>query len=781
MRSIRFLILAVAFSATPLVAQERPLASVRSLDQRVAKGIARENLQMGSVPQSNNASISSADVAVTTPPSPVSVSISPTGASVLVGQSKQFTATVSGTAVSTVNWLVSGIRGGNSIVGTILSTGLYSAPQSVPTSSVTVTAQSTFDLRASGNATITITPGSSFVPENRETAFIYVDANRGNDSNPGTQAQPLKTVQAAATLASNNNSNNIGTRVTINPGIYREKVLYNGEGPAASAPVTFQAAIDGTVTIAGSGVWKGWTASGNLFTHSFPSIGGPCPPPSGWPSMPAIVFRREMIFVNGTSLTQVLSFQELVAGTFFVDDTNNAAWIWPPAGTDMSTALVEVAQRSNAFAAFGVANFVLRGITFEHAATCPSGGHGLVISDSDHILIDNDKFVWNNSSGLGFSSVSNVVVQNSAAYHNGGSGFAVDQGKKLSYLNNETSYNNWRQAQGAQYGWAYDGAKLLGLHTVDINGFKAYYNQTGGIWLDTDNANVTIENLDSSNNLSHGMFLEASEGPIAITGSKFCNNKDNLAASAAAGALIVGNADNVKLSGTLFYNNALPFRGGQIKIGGTAIGRAVTNWETGVAYNLQSQHWTLSGNTIVGIGSNQDLFYFSLNPSAWTLFQASFLSNNNTWWNASNPNVFHPAAGMYTLRDWHGLTGQDANSTFADPGISCAPPTPDYPDYWLTTYFKGDQQTVTHGASASYAIQIFPVGPFTGTVNLSVDGATQIGAPWTLGSSSILGGSGSTTLTVNTGAGTSIGTFPITVIATSGSVARTLTLTLTVQ
>ena len=759
MRSIRFLILTLVLFAAPLAAQQRPL------------------------PESTHASTSSTNAAVTStpPPPPVSVSIAPTSASVLVGQSQQFTAAVSGTTNAAVNWLVSGIRGGNSTVGTISSSGLYAAPQSVPKSSVTVTAQSAVDHSASASAAITITPGSSFVPEFLETAFIYVDAKTGNDSNPGTQAQPFKTLQAAARLASTNNSNNIGSRITINSGIYREKVLYDGAGPTKSAPVTFQAAIDGTVTIAGSGIWSGWTASGNLFTHSFPSIGGPCPMPSGWPSMPAIVFRREMIFVNGTPLTQVLSFQELVVGTFYIDDTNSVAWIWPPAGTQMSTALVEVAQRSNAFAVFGAENIVLRGMTFEHAATCPSFGQGLVISDSDHILIDNDKFVWNNSSGLGFSSVSNVVVQNSAAYHNGGSGFAADQGKKFRYLNDETSYNNWRQAQGAQYGWAYDGAKLLKLHTADVNGFRAYYNQTGGIWFDTDNANVTIENLDSSNNLTHGMFLEASEGPVTITNSKFCNNKDNDASSITYGALVAGNADNVTLSGTLLYNNAVPFRGGQIKIGGTGTGRPVTNWETGQAYNVQSQHWTLSGNTIVGIGSNEDLFFFSLNPIFWTLFQASFLSDNNTWWNASNANVFHPAGGMYTLQGWNSLTGQDAHSTFADPRISCAPPTPDYPDYWLTTYFKGDTQTVTHGASTSYTIQVFPVGAFTGTVNLTVDGATQIGAPWILGSSSIIGGAGSTVLTVNTSAGTSIGTFPITVIATSGSVTRTLTLTLTVQ
>ncbi len=65
------------------------------------------------------------------------------------------------------------------------------------------------------------------------------------------------------------------------------------------------------------------------------------------------------------------------------------------------------------------------------------------------------------------------------------------------------------------------------MHGASLSGWKSYYNQTGGGWFDTDNANVSIQNLDSSNNLTYGMFLEANEGPISITGSKFCNNKDN--------------------------------------------------------------------------------------------------------------------------------------------------------------------------------------------------------------------------------------------------------------
>src|ERR1700675_3566673 len=89
--------------------------------------------------------------------STVGVSISPTGAALQVGHSQQFTATVSNTSDTAVTWLVNGTVGGNSTLGTISSTGLYTAPSSVPSpSSVTVTAQSVADPSKSASANVNI-------------------------------------------------------------------------------------------------------------------------------------------------------------------------------------------------------------------------------------------------------------------------------------------------------------------------------------------------------------------------------------------------------------------------------------------------------------------------------------------------------------------------------------------------------------------------------------------------------------------------------------------------
>jgi len=90
-------------------------------------------------------------------PQPVSVTISPTSATVRISKTKQFTATVQNTANTAVTWQVNGITGGYSTVGTISASGLYKAPGSVPSpATVTVTAVSVVDPSKSASATVTI-------------------------------------------------------------------------------------------------------------------------------------------------------------------------------------------------------------------------------------------------------------------------------------------------------------------------------------------------------------------------------------------------------------------------------------------------------------------------------------------------------------------------------------------------------------------------------------------------------------------------------------------------
>ncbi|MBC7365361.1 MAG: DUF1800 domain-containing protein [Undibacterium sp.] len=96
-------------------------------------------------------------VTVQLPPPPV-VAVTPMTASIQAAKAQQFLASVTGTANTAVTWSVNAITGGNTSVGTISATGLYTAPASVPNpASVTIRAKSVANPAAGAAATLTIT------------------------------------------------------------------------------------------------------------------------------------------------------------------------------------------------------------------------------------------------------------------------------------------------------------------------------------------------------------------------------------------------------------------------------------------------------------------------------------------------------------------------------------------------------------------------------------------------------------------------------------------------
>lgn len=93
------------------------------------------------------------------PPGEVAISVEPASASVIITQSQQFKATVSGATDTSVTWLVNGVAGGNSDVGTITDAGLYTAPDEVPSNAkFNVTATSKADSSRSATADLTVAP-----------------------------------------------------------------------------------------------------------------------------------------------------------------------------------------------------------------------------------------------------------------------------------------------------------------------------------------------------------------------------------------------------------------------------------------------------------------------------------------------------------------------------------------------------------------------------------------------------------------------------------------------
>ena len=146
------------------------------------------SVTVSAVLQSNTNISGSVLLTITLPPPPT-VSVSAPAATVTVGGTALFVATVQNSSSSVV-WDVNGIANGNAIVGSIVSTppgsliGAYQAPAKVPSSpNVTITAFLQSNLQISGQAsitviaavpppfTITVAPPTWSVPENGTVQF----------------------------------------------------------------------------------------------------------------------------------------------------------------------------------------------------------------------------------------------------------------------------------------------------------------------------------------------------------------------------------------------------------------------------------------------------------------------------------------------------------------------------------------------------------------------------------------------------------------------------------
>ncbi len=112
----------------------------------------------------------------------VVVSVAPSTAQVSVGGVQQFSATVTGTTNTSVNWTVAGAGCTGAACGSISSTGEYTAPAIVPASpKVTVTATSVASPSRSSSATVTIVAATSTLTVSPSYSQVK----------PGTQIQFL--------------------------------------------------------------------------------------------------------------------------------------------------------------------------------------------------------------------------------------------------------------------------------------------------------------------------------------------------------------------------------------------------------------------------------------------------------------------------------------------------------------------------------------------------------------------------------------------------------------
>ena len=201
---------------------------------------------------------------------------------------------------------------------------------------------------------------------------IYVSPT-GADTNSGVQTSPVKTIQYAVTLANGVNSTGVASRVVIAAGVYRESVLLNINDQQTDAAMVIEGAGSTSTILTGTDVWStDWVvAADGTLTHYWPFKWGMKPIPTGWESYwnwgglgykRDALRRSETVYVNGQPLRGVLTLPELVAGTFYVDETAELLYVRLPTGQTLASSSIEVGMRVTQLRMHGRRNVTVKNL-----------------------------------------------------------------------------------------------------------------------------------------------------------------------------------------------------------------------------------------------------------------------------------------------------------------------------------------------------------------------------------------------------------------------------------
>jgi hypothetical protein len=180
-------------------------------------------------------------------PTPVSVQLNQTTATIAAGTTQQFTASITGTINTAVTWSVDSIGGGNASDGTISASGLYTAPNTTGTHVVTAT--SVADTTKSASAKVTVTGLVSLSPG---TSTLLTGAQQQFQATVAALNNPTVTWSVDGVAGGNAGVGTISTA-----GLYSAPSAPGNHTIAASVGTTPAGSASVTVTVFSFGISPG--------------------------------------------------------------------------------------------------------------------------------------------------------------------------------------------------------------------------------------------------------------------------------------------------------------------------------------------------------------------------------------------------------------------------------------------------------------------------------------------------------------------------------------------
>ncbi len=417
-------------------------------------------------------------------------------------------------------------------------------------------------------------PPTSFA----ETYVVNGAHANASDENPGSEAEPLKTIDRAAQFAQP------GDTVLVHAGVYRERVA-PARGGTKEQPIVYTAAPGEHVVIKGSDVWQPrWRKT----SDEHPIYAG---------TLDAAMFRDQrnhpyrtrlkgmpadkqltlgQVFVDGQPLREVDNPKDLTAtpATWLIDDGGRELTIhFPPGEKAPAERLVEVTTRQRIFAPYrrGLGYIHVQGFTMEHCANqfperfwqsdSPQAG-ALGCRAGHHWLIEGNTIRFAKSIGIdcGYEGPRDLeghqptpqntgyhLIRNNRVTDNGCCGIAGMRSIGTHIVGNVIERNNWNHHSSPEIG----GIKVHYFIDGLIEGNLVRDNDAYGIWLDNVYRNARVSRNLVIGNRGSAVFVELGQGPVLIDNNVLANTRagfdtqdpraDGLYTHDASGVLFVHN------------------------------------------------------------------------------------------------------------------------------------------------------------------------------------------------------------------------------------------------
>ena len=555
-------------------------------------------------------------------------------------------------------------------------------------------------------------------------------ATTGSDGNPGTQAQPVKTLNQALSLVPS------GGTIVVRAGMYRDW-YHNSDSSSygfISKPFTIQSYpheqvwFDGTDTIQqtswtsdGAGHWSmPWTTSdfcgGGYYQYNYNaqsgSNSGPCSHLDAYGNSEAnhpAAGDPQMLFIDGQNMPEVDQLNLATSGAFYYDWSNHKMYI----STNPSGHKVELSRRPTAMLLNPSGGTdTVRGIGFRRYATNEYNNNteaAVVASTSPGTTFENDTFTQMAGYGLGISDPTNAVINHTVIAYNGFTGLtsnghehSTGANDGLLVENSLVSHNNTEHFDlNCNTSCARAGIKLAHMDGFTVKNNIFNYNEGSGFWCDEACTNgIMVGNVVSNNII--GLFYEVSD--LGIIASNVTSNN-------AQYSIRVASAD------TKIYNNTILTNGGN---GGIWVYDDQRN-----ANNLQG---TQVGPDTTRVSMVNNVIYNTNNTITAWIAQGTDTTNTNTvpsqFFSAIDYNDYYRSYGAsaYAVVRWITPTQSNSYKTLAN--FRSAQPSFDQNSLDITT---GGDPFFVDSANGNYTIRTDSPAYHSGTT-LPADVANAIGA-----------------------------------------------------